>query len=99
MTERTNYLAIASDWDKARNWCSLYGVNPMTVRYITSMGDMRGIGDFSLIVFSGWTANLTSGYTQIVDYAMFKAKQMYFPDTHKPVVNRRGVIERWERIG
>lgn len=95
MPERTNYLAIAPRPNLVEEWCRRHGANPRYVRYVWNMERLRGVSDFSLIIFGGWQEQgeemLRTG-----DYAMSKAKQMYFADTHKPIV-REGVIGGWER--
>ena len=97
MPERTNYLALAHSWRTVERWCHTSGVKPTTVRYVLGMQTLRGVGDFSLIVFGGWHDNQTRGYLGAGNYALARAEQLYFPDTHKPVVDERGVITGWER--
>lgn len=96
MPERTNYFALAPRYVLVDEWCRRNGVSPRSVRYIVDMSSLRGTGDFSLIIFGGWQDNDVHNYMQIGDFAMSKAQQMYFPDTHKPIV-REGVITGWER--
>lgn len=96
-TPPVHYLALARNFEQVNHWCFQHGVRGRSVRPVMNMADARGLGQFSLIVFSGWMDTATDEKMRAGDYLMQTASQMFFVDTHDPRTNGQGIITDWVR--
>ena len=92
---RQVYVAIAHTFHQVDTWKRRFHVKHR-VKVITSRADLRGVGDFALLVFSGWQ-DVDRDRLLAGDFALNKASQTYFVDTHDPVVDGQGMITQWKR--
>lgn len=98
MPERiTSYLVLAPSRELVENWARKYQVNPRSLKVVQKMADVRGLADFSLVVFSGWQDRASRDHLLLGDYLLSKTNQVFFADTHDPHTNGQGVITYWVR--